>query len=239
MSAVHSHAEARAADPSAHASSARAPTLVSRLRSGLRAVARAGRSELTLDPIRMACSAISRRTPQFSFVRTRTALLRAAGLRIGARSLIMGPVEISGTGSVRDLFSIGDDTYVTGPLHVDLGASVHIGNRVRLGHHVVLLTVDHEIGPSQHRCGNVLVAPIHVGDGAWLASRVTVLPGVSIGNGAIVAAGAVVTQDVEPNTLVGGVPARVVRELPEDPPPVTRRRFKGAASDPPRDPGTR
>jgi maltose O-acetyltransferase len=93
------------------------------------------------------------------------------------------------------------------------------------------LTVDHEIGPSENRCGEVLVAPVIIGDGAWLASRVTILPGVTVGNGSIVAAGAVVTHDVPPNTLVAGVPARVVRDLPEESPPVSRHRFTGPASE--------
>jgi acetyltransferase-like isoleucine patch superfamily enzyme len=75
------------------------------------------------------------------------------------------------------------------------------------------LTVDHEIGPSEHRCTNPVMAPIAIGDGAWLASRVLVLPGVTVGKGAVVAAGAVVTRDVAPDTLVAGVPARFVRNL--------------------------
>ena len=50
-------------------------------------------------------------------------------------------------------------------------------------------------------------------DGAWLGARCTILPGVTVGEGAIVAAGAVVHRDVAPNTLVAGVPARVVKEL--------------------------
>jgi len=53
-----------------------------------------------------------------------------------------------------------------------------------------------------------------VGDGAWIATRAVVLPGVTIGEGAVVAAGAVVTRSVAPHTMVGGVPARVLRDLP-------------------------
>ena len=186
-------------------------------------IARAARSELDLDARKLAGSAISRGLPQFSFMRARTALLRAAGIRIGSRSLIMGALDVTGPGDVAELFSVGSESIITGPLHVDLGGSVRIGDRVRLGHPVVLLTVDHEIGPADQRCGPLVMAPIVVGDGAWLASRVTILPGVTIGDGAIVAAGAVVTRDVAPGTLVAGVPARPVRDLEDDTPHTSRR----------------
>ncbi|MGZ6099020.1 MAG: DapH/DapD/GlmU-related protein, partial [Myxococcaceae bacterium] len=56
-------------------------------------------------------------------------------------------------------------------------------------------------------------APIVIGDGAWIAARVTILPGVTIGAGAIIGAGSVVTRDVSPHTLAVGNPARVVRRL--------------------------
>ena len=59
----------------------------------------------------------------------------------------------------------------------------------------------------------MLPAPIVIGDKVWIGANATVLPGVTIGKGAIVAAGAVVTRDVPPNTIVAGVPARVVREI--------------------------
>jgi maltose O-acetyltransferase len=155
---------------------------------------------------------LSRALPQFAFNRLRTAALRAAGLRIGARSTIMGTVDVTGPGGV-ELVSIGENSFITGPLHVDVGAPVRIGNRVHCGHHVLLLTVNHEIGPSEERCGSLKVAPISIGDGVWIGSRVTILPGVSVGRGAVIGAGAVVTRDVAPDTMVAGVPAVVVRHL--------------------------
>jgi maltose O-acetyltransferase len=66
------------------------------------------------------------------------------------------------------------------------------------------------------RSGARKYGAIEIGDGAWLASRVMVLPGVRIGAGAVVAAGSVVTRDVPDNTLVAGVPARVARSLSAD-----------------------
>jgi maltose O-acetyltransferase len=124
----------------------------------------------------------------------------------------MGPLSVTGAGEV-GLLSIGRDTLITGPMHVDLGASVRIGDRVHVGHHVVLLTMSHEIGAPEERCGPLTAAPIAIGNGVWIGSRVTILPGVSIGDGSVVAAGAVVTRDVAPNTMVAGVPAVAIRSL--------------------------
>jgi maltose O-acetyltransferase len=177
-------------------------------------IARAWADEASFDARRIIGRTVSHLLPHFAFNRTRTVLLRAMGLRIGVGSRIMGPLDITGTGDARELFSVGDSSFISGPLHVDMGAAVRIGHRVQLGHHVVLLTLEHEIGPSENRCGDLVAKPITIGDGVWIASRVTILPGVSIGNGAVVAAGAVVRRDVAPNTLVAGVPARFVRDLP-------------------------
>ena len=62
----------------------------------------------------------------------------------------------------------------------------------------------------------MIPAPIHIGRHVWIGANATVLPGVTIGEGAIVAAGAVVTKDVPKNTMVGGVPARVIRTIDEE-----------------------
>ena len=184
---------------------------------------------------RRVLAQIAKGFPPQSFSRTRTALLRRAGLQIGKSSLIQGPVRITGVGNPCESISIGNFTLISGSLHIDIGAPVQIGSRVRIGHDVSLLTVDHRVGPEEMRSGDRKFGAIEIGDGAWLASRVVVLPGISIGAGAIVAAGSVVTRDVPPNTLVVGVPARVVRNLSRhgdsSPPgdemeaPVSSRRF--------------
>ena len=151
--------------------------------------------------------------PPQSFSRTRTALLRRAGVKIGRSSLVQGPIRITGEGNPCEEISIGVFTLISGSLHCDIGAPLEIGSRVRIGHDVSLLTIDHRVGPEAMRSGERRFGSIEIGDGAWLASRVVVLPGVRIGAGAIVAAASVVTRDIPPNTLVVGVPARVVRDL--------------------------
>lgn len=157
--------------------------------------------------------------PSSAMFRTRTAMLKAAGVKIGAHSLIQGKMRLTGNGNPCELLSIGDRTLITGGLHVDLGAPVRIGNMVRIGHDVSLLTINHAVGPFYLRAGTSFFGEIVIEDGCWLASRCTILPGITIGAGAIVAAGSVVTRDVPKHTLVAGVPARVVRELAEEPEP--------------------
>jgi acetyltransferase-like isoleucine patch superfamily enzyme len=150
--------------------------------------------------------------PQLTFNHVRTAILRAGKLSMGRGTLIMGGLHVFGEGDW-SLLSFGRDTYVTGPLRINLEAPVRIGNNVNIGTEVTLLTVDHRIGDETRRAGWSVRAPVTIEDGAWLASRVTILPGVTVGAGAVVAAGAVVRHDVPPHTLVGGVPARFIRDL--------------------------
>ena len=148
--------------------------------------------------------------PSSGFTRTRTTLLRAGGMKIGKRTLILGSVVVTGPGSWRDLFEIGECSLVAGPLRVDLASPIRIGNNVYVGGNVTLLTMDHRIGPALARCGQRETGPIVIEDGSWIGANVTILPGLTVGAAAVVAAGAVVTRDVPPNTRVGGVPAHVM-----------------------------
>ncbi|WP_131104665.1 DapH/DapD/GlmU-related protein [Ornithinimicrobium sufpigmenti] len=86
---------------------------------------------------------------------------------------------------------------------------ITIGEGTLIGHGSTLTTLNHHVDPS--RRADMLPAPIHIGRKAWLGAAVTVVPGVTIGDGAIIAAGAVVTKDVPPNAIVAGVPAKVIK----------------------------
>lgn len=87
------------------------------------------------------------------------------------------------------------------------GTSIAIGDGCWLGPRVVIRDDDeHELA------GSIRTAPIVVGDNVWIGGRAVILKGVTIGDGAVVAAGAVVTRNVPPRTIVAGVPARVIRE---------------------------
>ncbi|MGX8694593.1 acyltransferase [Methanobrevibacter sp.] len=91
---------------------------------------------------------------------------------------------------------------------------IYIADDVLIGHNACLLTLNHASNPDER--ADMHPEPIYIEEKAWLGSNVTVLPGVTIGKGAIVAAGAVVTRDVEPNTIVAGIPARYIKNVGED-----------------------
>ncbi len=88
---------------------------------------------------------------------------------------------------------------------------VVIGDDCLIGHNTVMATLNHDLAPS--RRADMHPAPIVLGRNVWIGSNVTVLPGVRIGDNAVVAAASVVTKDVPANTVVVGSPARVVRSL--------------------------
>ena len=83
-----------------------------------------------------------------------------------------------------------------------------------IGHNVVIATLNHDENPAKR--GNLKPSSIKIGNDVWIGSNATVLAGVTIGDGAIVAAGAVVTRDVDENTIVGGVPAKYIRDVKMD-----------------------
>jgi maltose O-acetyltransferase len=148
-------------------------------------------------------------------VRLRAYALSWAGFEIGARTVLWGMPRIVGSKNLYQNLKIGRECWFNIGCYLDLGDRITIDDRAVLGHEVMLLTSSHQMGEADRRAGPIRRAPIHIGKGAWLGARCTVLPGVTIHDGAVVAAGAVVTKDVPANTVVGGVPAQVIRRLEE------------------------
>lgn len=93
---------------------------------------------------------------------------------------------------------------------------VHLGDYCMIGPGVLIATVNHGLKPSERRKHLSFIKPVWIGDDVWIGGHATILPGVHIGNNCIIAAGAVVTHDVPDNSLVGGVPARVIKTLDDD-----------------------
>jgi maltose O-acetyltransferase len=151
--------------------------------------------------------------PHNALNRVRTVIYRVAGLKIGNGTVIMGAVTLVGTEPIASMLEIGANCRINSPLYIELTAPVKIGNDVGIGHHVVLITTDHQTGDSASRAGMSICSPITIDAGAWIGAGSTILPGVTVGAGAVVAAGSLVTQSVLPNRVVGGVPARVVKNL--------------------------
>lgn len=106
---------------------------------------------------------------------------------------------------------VGKNVFINSGCRFQDQGGITIGDGVLIGHNVVLATLNHDINPRKR--STLHPAPIVIGDYVWIGANATVVPGVTIGDGAIVAAGAVVTKDVPPNVIVGGVPAKIIKKI--------------------------
>ena len=109
--------------------------------------------------------------------------------------------------------SVGEGVFINACCHFQDHGGVTLGDGCQIGHNVVFATLNHELLPERRNVTHP--APIVLGKKVWVGSNATILQGVTIGDNAIVAAGAVVTKDVPANTIVGGVPARVIKRIDE------------------------
>lgn len=128
-------------------------------------------------------------------------------------------------------YKVPDNFRVFPPFYTDFGRNIHVGDNVfinaccqfqdqggvwlgdgcLIGHNVVFATLNHDLIPERRQI--CIPGSIIVGKNVWIGSNATVLAGVRIGDNSVVAAGAVVTKDVEANTIVGGVPARFIKTI--------------------------
>lgn len=106
---------------------------------------------------------------------------------------------------------LGRNVFINSGCHFQDQGGIEIGDGALIGHGVVLATLDHGLLPEERH--DLKPGRITIGKNVWIGSNSTVLRGVTIGDNAVVAAGAVVTKDVPANTIVGGAPARVLREI--------------------------
>lgn len=108
---------------------------------------------------------------------------------------------------------LGERVFINSGARFQDQGGITIGDDALIGHNAVLATLNHDLDPS--RRADMRPAPIVIGRGVWIGANVTVLPGVTIGDDAVVAAAAVVTRDVPAGAVVVGAPARVVRSVYE------------------------
>ena len=137
--------------------------------------------------------------------------LRLAQIRVEKGGCINGHCWFYGRG----LVMVGKNSWI-GPgcvFYSNDAAPIIIGENCDIAPEVIFVTGSHKINGSGRRAGLGYVRPISIGDGCWIGVRATILGGVAIGSGSIVAAGAMVTRDVPANSMVGGVPARLIRQL--------------------------
>ena len=145
----------------------------------------------------------------------RRSLLGLIGVRLPRSSYIA-----AGTIIGSDRIRIGENVGINIQCHLDGAAEIFLEDNVRIGSRVTIITGTHDIEPNVLRrdlTKKTIPRPVTIGRGSWICANVLILPGVTIGEGCVVAAGSVVNRDLAANGLYAGVPARLVRELPLSP----------------------
>ncbi len=110
---------------------------------------------------------------------------------------------------------LGENVFINDCCHFQDHGGITLGDGCQIGHGVVFATLNHGLAPEDRQ--TTYPAPIVLGRNVWVGANATILQGVTIGDNAVVAAGAVVTKDVAANTVVGGVPARLIHVIETKP----------------------
>ncbi len=126
----------------------------------------------------------------------------------------MARIEALNIAAAKTRIKIGDDTVIQPFVHIGAVDSIEVGSECLFASHVYITDHDHEwrdINVSPRKSQNVISSPVKIGDQVWLGERVMVLKGVTIGDRAIVGAGAIVTSDIPAYSVAVGSPAKVVK----------------------------
>ena len=107
--------------------------------------------------------------------------------------------------------TVGDNVFINSDCKFQDQGGIFIDDGALIGHGVVLATLNHDLDPEKRQ--QLHPASIHIGKCVWIGANATITQGVTIGDNAVVAAGAVVNKDVPANTVVGGVPAKVIKTI--------------------------
>lgn len=143
--------------------------------------------------------------PYFIFRNFRVFLLHCFGMRDKGEVSVYPTVKVWAPWNIR----LGNHVAIDDRVNLYSVAKITIGTKVAISREAILCTASHDW---HYPNLPLIVKPIEIGDGVWIGARAFILPGVSIGEGAVVAAGSVVTKDVEPWTIVGGNPARFIKK---------------------------
>jgi len=141
------------------------------------------------------------------------------GLKLGSNSTLHTGVRVYDPRNI----SVGEGTIVGYGTFIDGRAKVSIGSNTDIASEVMIYSQEHDLASVEFRA---VGAKVIIGDYVFIGPRAIILPGVTIGRGAVIAAGAVVTKNVEPFTIVGGVPARPIGERKLQNPNYKLGRFK-------------
>jgi maltose O-acetyltransferase len=166
-----------------------------------------------IHPRLHAYNTASRVLPVAAAGELRARLLRWTGFSVGGGTRVTGPLDITGPRGLLPRLIIGADCFIAPNCVFDLSEQLTLGDRVTLEPGVMILTSTHELDFPHHRAGPLIRSPVTIGSGVWLRARSIILPGVKIGDGAVVEAGSVVNKDVQANSRVGGSPAVVLEQL--------------------------
>ena len=135
-------------------------------------------------------------------------ILRKMGFSIGENTKVVGPFT-----STSSSLKIGNECWIGRGFEINGNGKVTIGNCCDIAPNVHIHTGGHLIGNKKRRAGDGICNDITIGDGCWICAEAVIVNSVNVGQGSIVLPGAVVTNDVPPNTMVGGIPAKIIKTI--------------------------
>jgi len=134
-----------------------------------------------------------------------------AGMKIHGRCSLWGPITIRPIGGAKNI-EIGKGTFINSDARFGVPSEkITIGKNVQIGPRVMFETMNHGLVYEEGKGRGGLTKPIVVEDEVWIGGGCIITQGVTVGKGAVIAAGAVVTKDVQPNTVVGGTPSKFIK----------------------------
>jgi maltose O-acetyltransferase len=143
----------------------------------------------------------------------RPAVARLCGMKCGAAVILQKPIFYGNPKNI----TIGNHSAILRGVFLDAYDKITIGNNVAVAFQVTIITSSHEIASAENRVGKLVGKPVVIEDGAWIAARVTIGPGTKVGAGSLVVPGTTLMRSVPPNSVVAGVPGKVITHLIDGP----------------------